>query len=465
MEKNKARMLERMGEHESHWTDVSLEIWNHPELAMEEHHSSALLADEMEQAGFDVDRGVAGMPTAFVATWGAGSPTIGFLCEFDALPGLSNEAVPEQRPIVEAGPGHGCGHNLIGTGSMGAALAARAFLEQGKLPGTVKLFGTPAEETLAGKVFMTRDGVFDGLDAVLTWHPMWETEATYESCLSLYSIKFAFRGRTCHIPSRPEAGRNALDAVELMNVAANMRRKHLPPGTTLEYVVLQGGDYPNVVPDWAEAWYFVRAPEVEKLRTGVQEIQNAARGAAVATGTEVSWRILTGCYPYLPNRSFAEVLYENFQAVGPPRYSEEEHAFARDLQKTFAAPPGEALDEGLRLTGDFVAPYSQDDGDLSWLCPLGLVHASAWVRGVPAHTWQVVATSGMSIGHKAMMAVAKALAAAAADLFTKPEKLQAIQAEFRERTQGFQYECLVPADVKPLEEQSPPYEFTARSAG
>ena len=460
----KRKLVDWIEERRERFTDIAQRLWEHPELAMEEHYSAALLADELEKEGFTVERGVAEMPTAFVASWGSGAPTIGLMCEYDALPGLSNEAVPERRPILEGGPGHGCGHNLIGTGSMAAAMAVRSVLEKEKVSGTVKLFGTPAEETLAGKVFMTRDRVFEGLDAALTWHPMWENEATYESCLALYSIKFAFQGKTCHIPSRPEAGRNALDAVELMNVAANMRRKHLPPGATLEYVALEGGSYPNVVPDLAEAWYYIRAPEVGILRAGVEELENAARGAAVATGTEVAWRVVTGCYPYLPNRAFAELLYENLQEVGPPKYSEEEHAFARDLQKTFAAPPGEALDEGHRLTGDFVGPYSQDDGDLSWLCPLGLVHTSAWVRGVPAHTWQVVATSGMSIGFKAMISAAETMAAGALDLFTQPTRLDALKKEFRERTDGFAYECLVPKEVKPLEADSPPYDFSCSRA-
>ncbi len=256
MERMKSHALEWIDEGRERFIDIAKTIWNHPELAMEEHRSSALLADELEREGFEVQRGVADMPTAFVATWGSDSPTIGFLCEYDALPGLSNEAVPERKPIVEGGPGHGCGHNLIGTASMAAAMAVRSILEAGKFPGTVKVFGTPAEETLAGKVFMTREGVFEGLDAVLTWHPYGKNRATYEGSLALLSVRFAFEGKTCHIPSRPEAGRNSLDAAELMNVAANMRRKHFPPETTLEYVQLEGGAFPNVTPDRAEVWYF-----------------------------------------------------------------------------------------------------------------------------------------------------------------------------------------------------------------
>ncbi|MFQ5792779.1 MAG: amidohydrolase, partial [Acidobacteriota bacterium] len=362
MEEMKPRALEWIDERAEWLSSIAKDIWLHPELAMEEHYCSALVADTLEREGFVVERGVAGMPTAFVATWGSGSPTVGFLCEYDALPGLSNDTVAERKPLVEEGPGHGCGHNLIGAGTAGAGMAVRSVLAEKKLPGPVKVYGTPAEETLAGKVFMAREGIFDGMDACLTWHPSWFNEINYETCLALYSIKFTFRGQTCHIPSRPQDGKNAIDSVELMNVAANMRRKHLPPGMTFEYVVLRGGAFPNVVPDLAEVWYFVRAHEVGQVKAGVEELQNAARGAALALGTEVTWRTLTGCYPLLPNRTFSELLYENFQQVGPPQVSQEEQAFAEELRKSFEMREGEPLHTGLRFIGDRVGPFSQDAG-------------------------------------------------------------------------------------------------------
>ncbi len=455
MEGMKSRALEWIDERRQRFIDIAQTVWDHPELAMEEHRSAALLADELEREGFEVDRGVADMPTAFVATWGSGSPTIGILCEYDALPGLSNEAVPERRPIVEGGPGHACGHNLIGTGSLAAAAAVREVLEKEKLPGTVKLFGTPAEETLAGKVFMTRDGVFDGLDAVLTWHPYGKNRATYEGSLALMSVRFAFEGKTCHIPSRPEAGRNALDAADLMNVAANMRRKHFPAGTTMEYVQLEGGAYPNVVPDLAEVWYFVRSPMVDQLEAIFQDVQNAARGAALATGTQVKMKLVTGCYPYLPNKSLTQVAYENLRLAGAPRFTDEEKDLARALQKTVGVEMEEPLDEGVALHGDEVGLFSQDDGDLSWLCPLTRIRTAAWVDGVPSHTWQTTVTCGTSIGYKGMLTAARSMALTALDLFTRPETIKTAKEEFDERTRGFEYRCLVPPDVKPIGDPPP----------
>ena len=450
MDRSKSNAVEWIEERRERFTDIAQRIWEHPELAMEEHFSAALLADELEQEGFTMERGVAEMPTAFVASWGSGSPTIGIMCEYDALPGLSNEAVPERKPIVEGGPGHGCGHNLIGTGSMAAAMAVRSVLEKEKLPGTVKLFGTPAEETLAGKVFMTRDKVFEGLDAALTWHPYGKNRATYESSLALLSVRFAFEGKTCHIPSRPEAGRNALDAADLMNVAANMRRKHFPPGTTMEYVLLEGGNYPNVIPDLAEVWYFIRSPEVNRLEEVFRDVQNAARGAALATRTKVKMKMVSGCYGYLPNKSLTRVAFENFQLVGAPRFTQEEKALAHALQRTLDIEMEEPLDEGIEFHGDEVGLFSQDDGDLSWLCPLTRIRTSAWVDGVPSHTWQTTVSCGTSIGYKGMMVAAEAMTLTALDLYTRPEALKAAKEEFDARTRGFEYRCLIPPDVKPI---------------
>lgn len=452
MDPLKSRALDWIEERSGRLTQIADAIWSHPELAMEERRSSALLAEELERGGFAVERGVAGMPTAFVATWGSGAPAIGFLCEYDALPGLSNEAAAERKPVAEGGPGHACGHNLIGTGSMAAGLAVRAVLEAEGLAGTLKVFGTPAEETLAGKVFMAREGVFDGLDACLSWHPYGRNRATYESSLALLSVRFLFEGKTCHIPSRPNVGRNALDAAELMNVAANLRRKHFPPGTSLEYVILDGGSFPNVSPDRAEVWYFLRGPTMELVEENFREIRNAARGAAIATGTEVKMRIVTACYSYLPNKTVAEVLYENLQIAGPPRFTEGEKAFARALQRTMDAEMDEPLDEGVELHGEEMGFFSQDDGDLSWFCPVARVRTACWPHRIASHTWQATASTGSSIGHKGMLAAAKTLALAGLDLFTRPEVLRKAADELKRRAQGRAYRCLVPPEVKPTGE-------------
>jgi aminobenzoyl-glutamate utilization protein B len=444
---------------EAHRLDgVSRRIWNHAEIALHETQSSALLADELETQGFRVERGVAAMPTAFVASWGQGGPTIGFLAEFDALPGLSNAPEPRRAPLVDGGGGHGCGHNLIGTGSVAAAVATSIALKREGRPGTIKVFGTPAEETLVGKVFMQRSGIFKGLDAALTWHPLHSTRVANERCLALLSVRFAFHGRTCHIPSAPEAGRNALDAVQLMSMAVNMRRKHMPAGATVEYVITEGGAFPNVTPALARAWYFVRSPKVADVEAVGAMVRAAAEGAALATGTTVESRVVTSCYGYLPNSAMADLLYGNLETVRPPAFSAEERAFARELVKTVVdEPPSEAtvLDGGLVRVGEETGPYSQDDGDLSWVCPLNTFHVAAWPDGVPAHTWQAAASTGTSIGTKAMTVAARTLALTGVDLFTDPSALARVRAEWQERTRGFTYRCLVPPDVNALDSLKP----------
>ncbi|MGH7267218.1 MAG: amidohydrolase [Candidatus Rokuibacteriota bacterium] len=437
---------------------LSRRIWQMAEPALHEKQSATVLVDALRAAGFRVDEAVASIPTAFTASWGEGSPTIGFLAEYDALPGLSNAPEPRRSPVVEGGAGHGCGHNLIGTGSTAAAIAASVALRREGRPGTIKVFGTPAEETLVGKVFMVRAGIFDGLDAALTWHPQHYTRVADERCLALLSVRFAFHGRTCHIPSAPEAGRNALDAVELMNVAVNMRRKHMSYGVTIEYVVTEGGAFPNVTPALARVWYFIRSPRVPDVEAVYAQVQAAARGAALATGTTVESRMVTSCYGYLPNTAMADLLYQNLHTVGAPRFSREERSFATELVKTVVSePPSEAtvLDGGLQRVGDEVGPYSQDDGDLSWLTPLNTFHVAAWPNGVPAHTWQAAASCGTTIGTKAMMSAARTLAHTGLDLFTDAAALARVRAEFRERTKGFVYRSLVPAEVSALDSLNP----------
>ena len=437
---------------------LSRRIWQMAEPALLEKQSATVLMDALRANGFRVDEGVAGIPTAFSASWGEGTPTIGYLAEYDALPGLSNAPEPKRAPLVEGGAGHGCGHNLIGTGGVAAAIATSVALRREGLPGTIKVFGTPAEETLVGKVFMTRSKIFDGLDAALTWHPLHYTRVADERCLALLSVRFAFHGRTCHIPSAPEAGRNSLDAVELMNIAVNMRRKHMPYGATVEYVITEGGAFPNVTPALARVWYFIRSPRVPDVEAVYAQVQAAAQGAALATGTTLESRMVTSCYGYLPNTAMADLLYRNFESVGPPVFTREERAFATELVKTLTPePPPEAtvLDGGLQRFGEEIGPYSQDDGDLSWLTPLNTFHVAAWPNGVPAHTWQAAASCGTTIGSKALMSAARTLALTGLDLFTDGAALARVRAEFRERTKGFVYRSLVPGEVSALDSLKP----------
>jgi aminobenzoyl-glutamate utilization protein B len=436
---------------------LSLRIWELAELGLAESQSSAALATELEAHGFKIERGLAGMPTAFSAMWGEGGPTIGLLAEFDALPGISNAPEPRRAPVVPGGSGHGCGHNLIGTGSVAAAIAASTALRRAGRPGTIKVFGTPAEETLVGKVFMTRAGVFRGLDACLTWHPQSETRVADERCLALLSVKFAFHGRPCHIPSAPEAGRNALDAVELMNIAVNLRRKHMPPGATIEYVVTEGGAYPNVSPQLGRVWYFLRSPNIADVETAYGMLLAAANGAAMATGTTVEPRIVTSCHAYLPNTALSNLLYRHLEPA-PPRYTREERAFAVELAKTATAETlseSSVLPESAERVGEHIGTYSQDDGDLSWLCPLTTFNVAAWPHGVSAHTWQATASCGTTIGTRAMHAAARTLALTALDLLADPTALAGVREEFAVRTRDFTYRSLVPPDVSPLASLEP----------
>lgn len=455
-----------LDERAERFTGMADTIWARPEVALKESAAAKLQQEQLAAEGFAITGSVGGLPTAFMAEWGHGSPVIGFLGEYDALPGLSQAAQPEQGALVPDGPGHGCGHNLLGTAALAAALATQAWLRETGTAGTIRYYGCPAEETLTGKVFMARAGVFDDLDAALTWHPWWLNSANKGSFLAMDNLKFHFHGRTAHAAAQPDAGRSALDAVELMNAGVNFMREHIIESARIHYVITNGGGAPNVVPDEAEVWYFVRAPEREQVSALTERVRKIAAGAAMMTETTVRERFLSGCYNVLPNFALADVVLSALEELGPIAFSEAERAFAgaiasgypaetragvlraieRDLDSAAVALDGEiypALDEGKVQAG------STDVGDVSWITPTVQALTTCWPLGVPGHSWGIVAACGMSIGHKGMLHAAKALAMTAAELLGDPQLLARVRQEFEARRAGRPYRCALPPELEP----------------
>lgn len=454
-------------------SEVSDHIWAWAEVGLQEHRSVRLLEEELARAGFRVTSGVAGMPTAFTATWGGGGPVIGFLAEYDALPHLSQKASPERRPPKDDAPGHGCGHNLLGVGVLGAALGLKEEMVRDNLPGTIIFYGCPAEETLVGKVFMARDGLYDGLDAALTWHPgdlnsLWASRAQ-----AMNSAKFTFHGRAAHAAANPDQGRSALDAVELMNIGANYLREHVPEDTRIHYVITKGGGEPNVVPAEAQVWYYVRGSARRFVDDVYGRLIKIAQGAALMTETTFDVELLSACYDFLPNDALGDLIFDCMVKVGPPAWTGAELEFARGIAATFAPGQKEAvlragcapagyLDKDLDDTicppfaRGKVLPGSTDVADVSWITPTACSTACCVAIGTASHSWQMTATSGMSIGHKGMLLAAKSLAMAGSELLRDPGKLAEARKEFAAATGGRPYKCAVPPEVKPRLDQLPP---------
>jgi aminobenzoyl-glutamate utilization protein B len=427
---------------------LAKQIWGLAELGYQEEKSAALLRARLSKAGFKVERGVAGMPTAFVASYGQGAPVVAFMAEYDALPGLSQDAVPEKKPLAEAAPGHGCGHHLLGTGSTAAAIAVKEWLARTRRPGTVKLFGTPAEEGGGGKIYMVRAGLFDGVDAVLMWHPSDENNAGPKGTLANTSAKFRFRGVASHAAGAPDQGRSALDGVEALNFMVNLMREHVPSDARIHYVITRGGAAPNVVPDFAEAYYYARHASVPVLDAIWERIVQAARGAALGTGTRVEHEVVNAVYNMLPSHKLHELADANMRRVGGYAYSPEEAAFAESLAKTLseARPGAQANVAEFRPQ---MAGGSTDVADVSWVVPTADVEAATWVPGTPAHSWQATACGGTSIGVKGMLIAAKTLSMTALDLFSDPALVEAARREWDEkRGPGFEYRPRV-GDRKP----------------
>ena len=468
----KGIILDQIKQQDEELSYVAKEIWDHPQVALQETFAAQLLADRMAADGFSLTWGAGGMPTAFVAEWGEGFPVIGFLGEYDALPGLSQALSSEKSPLDVGGPGHGCGHNLFGTACMASVMALKTAMQEKQIDGTIRFYGCPAEETLVGKTFMARDGVFDDLDAAISWHPNDTNIIWNGSSLAMNSFKVDFHGVAAHAGSSPWLGRSALDAVMLMDAGVNYMREHIPQESRIHSVVTSGGQAPNVVPAFAQVWYFVRAPHREQVEEMYRWMQDIAKGAALMTGTSHEIELITGCYEILPNSVMSDLLYEKMAEVDDMRFTAQERQFARELQATF--PDGSVqraydwtqISSGAPLDPaeiedplwERVVPHSPtppllsgstEVADVSWITPTGQLTTTCWPLGTPGHSWQTVASSGSSIGAKGMIFAAKSMALAGLDLLTKPGLLAEAQAEFERVRGGKDYVTPLPPEATP----------------
>ncbi len=428
------------------YSQIALQIWNYAEVGYKEVKSSTLLQETLKQKGFTVEAGVAGIPTAFVASYGSGKPVIGILAEFDALPGMSQDSVPVKQPVSGRDAGHACGHHLFGTASTAAAIALKELIEKNQLTGTIKVFGTPAEEGGSGKVYMVRAGLFNGVDAVLHWHPGDKNTVLYGSSLANISAKFRFYGLAAHAAASPEKGRSALDGVEAMDYMVNMMREHVPSDTRIHYIITNGGKAPNVVPDFAEAYYYVRNPSRENVKAIFQRVIKAGEGAALGTGTKMEYEITGGVYDLLVNKTLAADMQQNLEQVGGVLYTAEEKAFAEKIRTSFSyTPPAiESAATVAQLDQSHDMGGSTDVADVSWTVPTVGLTAATWVAGTPAHSWQAVACGGKTIGLKGMMVAAKSMALTGIDLLTNKALLDKATAEFnQQRGPGFVYQALL----------------------
>ena len=448
----KAGLINGLNEKAKEYVQMAHQIWEWAELGYQEEKSAQLLQEKLKAAGFSVKSGVAEIPTAFVASYGSGKPVIGILAEFDALPGVSQEAVPFKKEREGSQTGHACGHHLFGVGSSAAAIEVKKWMQSNNIKGTLRLYGTPAEEGGAGKVYLVREGLFDDVDAVLHWHPSDRNSASARSSLSNKSAKFRFNGIASHAAAAPERGRSALDGVEAMNYMVNLMREHIPSESRIHYVITRGGEAPNVVPAFAEVYYYVRHPEMETVKSLFVRVVKAAEGAALGTGTTMEYEVIHGIYNLLPNEILARMMYDNLNIVGGVAYNEAEVAFAKKIMTSYRM--GQMNPE----MANQIAPFevitrgtggSTDVGDISWITPTAGLSAATWVPGTSAHSWQAVAAGGMSIGGKGMMVAAKTIALTAFDLFKNPKITDNARKELNQRRgDNFIYEALL-GDRKP----------------
>lgn len=442
------------------------QVWEYSEVSLQEHQSAELLASYLEKQGFTVERGVAGMPTAFVATFGQGKPVVGLLGEYDALPGLSQAKSPTRAPVAEGGPGHGCGHNLLGTGALAAAVGVAQAIKAGQVDGQVRFYGCPAEETLVGKTFMARAGLFDDLDAAITWHPMAVNSVWESNTLAMNSAMFTFTGVTAHAAANPDMGRSALDAVELMNIGVNFLREHMPPDARIHYVITNGGGEPNVVPGTATVWYYVRAPRRSDVDALYARVVDCAKGAALMTGTSFTTDFLTACYDFQPNLTLGEVAVANLKQVGAPQFSAEDEAFARELNKSFPAGQKSASIRSLGIAGlkeedlyhtgvadtwgrGRVGHGSTEVGDVSYVTPTVQIVTACYPLGVAGHSWQMTASVGLDVGFKGMVSAAGAMALTAIDVLANADLRARMRKEFEETTGGARYQTPLPEGAEP----------------
>lgn len=473
---NKQDIIQWIEEHRSSFIDMADRIWEFAEIAHREFKSSRLQAAYLEDQGFRIEWETGGLKTAFTAEWGSGKPVIGFIGEFDALEGLSQKRQPVKEALEPGAPGHGCGHNLLGTGAVAAAAAIKRWLESTGVSGTVRYYGCPAEENTYGKTFMARAGAFDDLDAGFNFHPSSLNMPSKSSAVGVNDIKFRFHGRTAHAGGAPHLGRSALDAVELMNVGVNYLREHVTSNVRLHYAITHGGDLPNVVPDDAEVWYFIRAHKPSEMEEVTNRVRKIAEGAALMTETRVEEIFRSACSAVLNNHTLADLQYEAMKEIGPLEFTEEEVAFARQINDAYPEENLKAFCSRLKkfdIPEDFqplvercgsaplveinlppldareVGTGSTDVGDVSQITPLSMLGTACFPTGAAGHSWGITAASGSSIGHKGMLHAAKIMALAAAECYIKPELLAKVRAEFAKATEAEPYKSPLPEHVMP----------------
>jgi len=447
-----AEFLERIiDKNKERFSEVALDIWEFAEMGYLETKSSELLASELQKEGFKITKNVANIPTAFIAEYGSGGPIIGILGEFDALPGLAQSNSPFKEEVNnETGAGHACGHHLFGAASAWAAVTIKEWLENNNVAGTVRFYGTPAEEGGSGKVYMVREGIFNDVDIVLHWHPDDTNSANSRSSNSNKSARFTFKGISSHAAGAPEQGRSALDGVESMNMMVNLLREHIPQESRIHYVITKGGLAPNVVPDLAEVYYYVRHPQMHMVEELFNRVVKTAEGAAIGTDTKMTYEVMHGNYSLLPNEVIQKIMHKNLLKFGGIKYSIAENEYASKIYKTLVKP---SLEIGSQ---EFINDYkishsygSTDVGDVSWVVPTAGVRTATWVPGTAAHSWQAVAAGGTSIGIKGAELAAKTISATAIEIFNNPYLISDAKKELQERVgEDFQYKALL-GDRKP----------------
>lgn len=453
---NKSDVLKYLNDINEEVKELSLKVWNNPETSGNESESSKLYREILKNHGFEIKE-VEGMEHAFIGEYRGGSPVIAVLGEYDALPGLSQSLDTKFNPVEVNGPGHGCGHNLLGSAALGSVLAIKKYLEETRTSGTIRFYGCPEEETLVGKVKMIKAGAFDGCDLALSWHPMNGNAAIDKAYLANNSIKFKFHGISAHAAQSPESGRSALDAVELMNVGANYLREHIIDSARIHYTITNAGGAPNIIPKEAESWYFVRAPHRKDVEEITERLFKIAEGAAMMTETTVEYEILGGCYEKLPNKVLFDLTHKNMVEIGVPSYTDEEIQFAKTIQETLDPNMVEAEIKKFLPSDNNEKTYihqnvlekenvdsvvvsgSSDSGDVSWIMPMNLFLTSTWPLGVPAHSWQATSSSGSSMGMKGMIYAAEIISGILYDLLNDSKLVEDAKEEFNRRTEKRKY--------------------------
>ncbi|NVJ89239.1 MAG: amidohydrolase [Flavobacteriaceae bacterium] len=455
LSKNKQALIKSIEKHEKALIDISDKIWAAAETAFEETKSAEFLANYAEQNGFTVKRGVANIPTAFTATFGEGKPVISILGEFDALPGISQKTKPTKDPLVKGGNGHGCGHNLFGTGSLGAAIAIKELIEQGKIKGTIKFLGTPAEEKFFAKIWMVKAGLWDDVDVNISWHPGAKTEADVQSSLALVDFKVEFFGQAAHAAADPWNGRSASDALELYTSGINYYREHVKPTVRMHYHIQDGGQVVNVVPDYSRLWVRIRDSKREGMMPVYKRVMEMAKGAAIMANVDYKVSLISGIYEILVNREGGKIMQQNLELLGPIDYTKEEIAFGKKIQEATQKPQigMDSSIKPLRVTEENPGGGSTDVGDVSWNVANINLYVTVAPKDTPWHSWAVVACGGMSIGHKGIVYAAKAMSMTMLDLFENPDLVTKVKNEYKERKGDVVYKPIIPDGPPPIPAQ------------